>query len=253
MSCHETQELIHGYVDGELDLVRNLEMERHLRECPACAGVHDTFRALRSATSNGSLYFQAPTRLEQRVRKTLQQTAGLERRMHPIPIYRWATIAAVLVLSIATTWRFAVRREQPAAAELLAQEVVASHVRSLMASHLTDVPSSDRHTVKPWFNGKLDFSPTVEDFASRGFNLLGGRLDYLNNRAVAALVYRRRQHLLNVLIWPSREQSDEAMQSMERQGYHLVHWRKSHMTVWVVSDLNPQELGQFAELLQRGQ
>jgi anti-sigma factor RsiW len=252
MSCRETQELIHGYLDGELDLVRNLEMERHFEECPDCAGVHEKLRALRASMSSSSLYFSPPPGLEQRVRTAVRSTVKTEHQVRAPRIdWRWAGIAAAVVLSVAVTWRFTVQR--PGAADVLAQEVVASHVRSLMAAHLTDVPSSDRHTVKPWFNGKLDFSPPVEDFADRGFKLVGGRLDYLNNRAVAALVYQRRQHFINLLIWPSAAEADEGVQLVERQGYHLLHWRKAGMAFWVVSDLNGQELELFAKLVQGGQ
>jgi anti-sigma factor RsiW len=251
MSCRETQELIHGYIDGELDLVRNLEMERHLRECPACAGLHEKLAALRSTMSGGSLYFPPPPGLERRVRSELRKAADTPHPIHARRIdWRWAGMAAALVLTVMGAWRFAVQYQRPAASELLAQEVVASHVRSLMAAHLTDVPSSDGHTVKPWFNGKLDFSPPVVDFSGSGFPLLGGRLDYVDRRTVAALVYQRQKHLINLLIWPSSGQSDEAMQLMERQGYHLLRWTKSGMNYWVVSDLNAGELGQFAKLVQ---
>jgi len=118
-----------------------------------------------------------------------------------------------------------------------------------MATHLTDVPSSDHHTVKPWFNGKLDFSPVVADFADRGFVLDGGRLDYLDNRPVAALVYRRRQHVINLFTWPT-SQPDLPIEAFDQQGYHAFHWTKSHVTYWAASDLNPKELRQFAEMLR---
>ena len=129
------------------------------------------------------------------------------------------------------------------------QAVVSGHVRSLMPNHLMDVPSSDSHTVKPWFNGKVDFSPPVKDLKADGFTLVGGRLDYLQDRTVAALVYQRRKHLINVFLWPS-SRADSGVTAETRQGYNLLHWTRSGFEYWAVSDLNLQELGEFGRLLQ---
>ena len=249
MNCRETQELIHGFVDSELGLVWNLEMERHIHECPSCSGAHERLRVMHTVLSDNSLYFQPPAGLEDRLRARLRKVSSVEDRPWTIsPSWRGIGIAAALVLCIAGTWQVAITTQR-LSTETIGQEVVASHVRSLMASHLTDVPSSDHHTVKPWFNGKLDFSPVVADLADRGFVLEGGRLDYLDNRAVAALVYRRRQHVINVFVWPT-SQTDWAMRTFDRQGYHVFHWTKDHVTYWAVSDLNPAELRQLAEMLR---
>ncbi|MBO0727073.1 MAG: anti-sigma factor, partial [Blastocatellia bacterium] len=156
---------------------------------------------------------------------------------------------AVVVLAI-LSWRFLAPLLHHPANDLLTQEVVSSHVRSLMASHLTDVSSSDQHTVKPWFNGKLDFSPPVKDLTDRGFPLVGGRLDYLNNQPVAALVYRRQLHFINLFIWPSTSAGDVEERPEARQGYHLIHWTMAGMTYWAVSDLNAGELQEFVRILQ---
>ena len=239
MSCREAQELIHGYVDGELDLVRNLEMERHFRECAACASAHERLRSMRAAMSVP--YFQAPPGLETRIRARVREASGVAQAAAPRRWFQWqwAGMAATLVIVALGTWRVASTNQH---GDALAQEVLASHVRAMMASHLTDVPSSDRHTVKPWFSGKLDFSPAVGDFADRGFALVGGRLDYLDGRPVAALVYQRRKHVINLFVWPAPEQPDSRVEETERQGYHLLHWTKGHMKYWAVSDLNAAEL-----------
>jgi anti-sigma factor RsiW len=133
----------------------------------------------------------------------------------------------------------------------LAKEVVYSHVRSLLAKEPVDIVSSNQHTVKPWFAGKLDFSPPVKDLTEEGFPLLGGRIDYLDNRPVAALLYGRQQHKINLLIWPSATDSDVAATTQARQGYHLVHWTGSGMSFWAISDLNTKELQQFAQFIQK--
>ncbi len=163
-------------------------------------------------------------------------------------MWRSLAVAASLVVVALGSWRLALQR---AAGETLADDVLTSHIRSLMPGHLTDVLSSDQHTVKPWFNGRLDFSPPVYDFSGRGYPLLGGRLDYVNGRGVAALVYGRRQHLINVFLWPAADRSAAAPSTRTRQGYHLLHWAAADYTYWVVSDLGLPELGDFAGLLRQ--
>jgi anti-sigma factor RsiW len=134
--------------------------------------------------------------------------------------------------------------------ETLMNEIVSSHVRSMMANHITDVASSDRHTVKPWFSGKLDYSPPVKDLTDQGFRLLGGRLDYVDSRPVAALVYQRSQHLINLFVWPSNNTVTKQEDQLTRQGYNLIHWTQSGMSYWLVSELNLAELGECARLLK---
>ena len=154
-------------------------------------------------------------------------------------------LAAVIII-----WSIASFASRPSQEDVLAQEVVASHVRSLMANHLTDVPSSDQHTVKPWFDGKLDYSPAVKDLSPQGFSLHGGRLDYIGNRPVAALVYQRRQHSINLFVWPATQAPAPNGKASERQGYNVIRWSNAGMTYWAVSDLNLAELQQFVQLLQ---
>lgn len=250
MICHQTQELIHAYLDGELDLIRNLEVERHLHDCQACALTFRNHQALRSAITTGSLYYHGPADLQQRVQAAVRQANPAETKSW-LPSWRWLSVGvslaavAILLLALLPTWM------RPPADDLVVKEVISAHVRSLLADHLTDVASSDRHTVKPWFNGRLDFSPPVTDLTERGFPLIGGRLDYLDNRPVVALVYRRQQHLINLFIWPSAQTPQRAtLNPVSQQGYHLIRWMASGMTYWAVSDLNERELGEFVQLIR---
>jgi len=247
LSCQQTRELIHGYLDGELDLVKSLEIEKHLSDCHACTQNYEALRSLQSKLSDNSLRFDPPASLEKRLRSALRK----EKDPQPMIFrWRWAVAAASLLAAVVIIWTVAALSSRQTPDDVLAQEVVASHVRSLIADHLTDVPSSDRHTVKPWFDGKLDFSPTVKDFSQQGFNLAGGRLDYIGNRPVAALVYQRRQHSINVFVWPATQAPAANGKASERQGYNVIRWSNAGMTYWAVSDLNLAELQQFVQLLQ---
>ncbi len=247
MSCQQTHELIHGYLDGELDLVKSLEIEKHLAQCHTCTQNYEALRSLQSRVSDSSLRFEPPASLEKRLRSSLRR----EEKPQPLIFrWRWAIAAAALLAAVVIIWSVATISSRQSPDDVLAQEVVASHVRSLMANHLTDVPSSDRHTVKPWFDGKLDFSPTVKDLTPQGFSLNGGRLDYIGNRPVAALVYQRRQHSINLFVWPATHAPAANGKASERQGYNVIRWSNAGMTYWAVSDLNLAELQQFVQLLQ---
>ena len=248
MNCQDVQNLIHAYLDGELDVVKSLEIEQHLQDCPTCSHAYRNHQALRTAIGDNALYYRAPASLQKRVQSAVRQSSHAGSTLRSMP-WRWLGVLASLVVIIAVTWGVT-RLSSPAATEVLAQEVVASHVRSLMPDHLEDVASSDEHTVKPWFSGKLDFSPPVVDLANQGFPLMGGRLDYLDNRPVAALVYHHQQHVINVFIWPSTGGSDVAAKTETRQGYHLAYWTKFGMMYWAISDVNETELQQFVQLIQ---
>jgi anti-sigma factor RsiW len=243
LSCQQTRDLIHGYLDGELDLVKSLEIEAHLEDCHACAQTYKEIRALQSAVRSGR--FDPPADLERRLRAALRKESTPDSK--PLLIrWRWL-VAGISLVAVIAIIAATLTRESPG--DVLAQEIVSSHVRSLMADHLTDVPSSDRHTVKPWFDGKLDFSPPVKDLSQQGFNLNGGRLDYIGNRPVAALVYQRGRHSINLFVWPSNEAAMSEKMSVS-QGYNLIRWSNGGMAYWVVSDLNLAELQQFVQLLK---
>ncbi len=254
MNCKETQEIIHGYLDGELDPVHNLGVEQHLKDCPACARSYQGQQSLRKVMAGSSLYFEAPKVLEQRLRTAVRQASKAE---SPRWWWRWdmnwawprvlaplAVAALVILIALPGIMR-------PSTEDRLTQEIVSGHLRSLMAGHLTDVASTDQHTVKPWFNGKLPFSPPVTDPAEEGFPLIGGRLDYVN-QPVAALVYQRRQHFINLFIWPSTGNSSTAEDLRAQRGDNVIHWSQGGMEYWAVSEVNQADLRDFVRLLREG-
>lgn len=257
MNCHETRELIGAYGDGELDAARNLEIERHLEECVACSTIERESGALAEAITLRARRFEAPAALHQQVMANLRAEAG-ERRVLPFPQKQkwvvWA-IAALVLAGVFLTGVLIPRRDADQQ-DLLTKAIVASHVRSLMADHLADVASTDRHTVKPWFNGKLAFSPPVFDLAKEGFPLVGGRIDYFDQHPVAALVFGRDKHIINLFIWPTNATRHEKLttgKTISASGYHLVHWIDEEMNFCAVSDLNAPELRQFAKLARERQ
>jgi anti-sigma factor RsiW len=236
MTCQEAQVLIGAYLDGELDLVTSLQIENHLKDCSGCQTQRTRSERLSRAIHQPGLYAKAPVGLDLKIRRQNPAPAIA-------PVWRWLTIAAAVTAIAVCSAILLNQFSRPSRNEFLAREVESSHVRSLMANHLTDVLSTDQHTVKPWFNGKLDFTPMVKDLGDRGFSLIGGRLDYLDDHAVAALLYKRNQHPINLFEWPSSVVSEP--QTTTIRGYNLIHWSKSGMTFWAVSDLNAGELSEF--------
>jgi anti-sigma factor RsiW len=244
------QLLLHGYLDGEIDLVRSLEIERHLQDCSPCAAAFEKHQALRAALQSPTLYHRAPGHLRQRIESSFR-TAGTLRPSVRLRTRRWLAVAASIALAAFGMWGVVRVMTAPSARDLLAQEVIAGHVRSLLTDPPVAVVSSDQHTVKPWFSGKVDFSPVVVDLSSEGFPLIGGRLDYLDNKKVAALVYKRNLHWINLFIWPASSVKDEPPRVFSRQGYHIVYWQIAGLTYWAISDLNEEELQEFARLVRR--
>ncbi len=244
MDCDRVELFLNGYVDGELDLVTSLDIEEHLQQCARCAEQRQALERMHVLTSDRSLYHTAPAGLEKRIRASIKKADAVPA---PRKFFSWqwlapaAALTAILVFLLVFFGRglFA-----PTPDTRLAQEVQDAHLRSLMADHLLDVPSSDQHTVKPWFDGRVDFSPPVTDLTSQGFPLVGGRLDYIDGHPAAALVYHRNKHVINLFIWPSQEKIN-GLQSSTDNGYNLFHWSQSGLTFWAISDLNPTEMKMF--------
>jgi len=252
VTCHEVGRLLDAYVDHELDQAQSASLQEHLASCVGCS------RRVADRESLGRLirsvpYYEAPDRLRAHI-----ATARPRTRYTP-SLLAWA---AALTLAVSLGGVAAVRmvraRQGVDVTASVAEAVVSSHVRSLMADHLFDVRSSDQHMVKPWFLGKVDFSPPVDDLSPIGFPLVGGRLDYIAGRPAAALVYQRRQHTINLFIWPEaagapssgRPGQPDKEDVRSTRGFQTRHWERGGMSFWAVSDLNDAELAQFERALR---
>lgn len=246
MNCSETRELLDAYVDGELGLADRQALTQHVESCVACATLETRLHSLRTRLQANARR-SAPAGLEQQIQASLQASAVASERRNQgwwLP----ATVAALLSAAVTATL-VVMLITGPTVENFELRELTAAHIRSLMENNLTHIASSDRHSVKPWFNGKLDFAPLVMDFKDAGFALQGGRLDYLHERSVAALVYRRREHLINLFIWPTPVAPSAAGSVHDYHGYHLLQWQKAGLAYCLVSDLNPQELQVLSRLL----
>lgn len=262
MNCEEATKLMDGYLDGELDPITNQAIERHLRECRNCDQAYKTHGSLIRAIGSATPYYKAPAELRQRIQSSLREemverpTRDVARDVQPLfsrrqpgprtvlwgASWNWLALAAAVIFAAIIALNLVPRSQRTGADQFLATQLIASHVRSLMASHLTDVASTDQHTVKPWLDAKLDFAPPVVDLSSEGFPLIGGRLDYLDNRPAAVLIYQRRKHFINLFVWPAEPDASRATKAMSRQGYQLLHWVDSDFNYWAVSDVSANDL-----------
>jgi anti-sigma factor RsiW len=258
MDCKRAQGLLNAYADGELDLERALEVEAHLADCAACRAQQEEIAGLGRRLGLGLTSYEAPAGLRRRLAEAGAAPTQDLPAARTVP-RRWQrrqllSLAASLLLAVAlgsgtTYWTM-----RPAAPETIAEEVVASHIRSLMAEHLIDIASSDQHTVKPWFDGRLDLAPSVVDLSPQGFTLVGGRLDYLAGEPVAAIVYKRAKHLINVFACPATKGAahDGGARALAIRGYNILTWTTGDIAYWAVSDVNPQELETLRRLIVQG-
>ena len=246
MTCLSVQPLLEALVDGELDPNQQARIFEHLETCPSCSSEHESLKRLSADIRTQATHFRAPDSLRRAIVSRLQLgESSLKTEPRTVITWKWLAAAACFVAALSLAANLALLQSRQTEDQLVAEEVFSGHMRSLLGTHLLDVPSSDRHTVKPWFAGKLDFSPDVKDLASQGFPLEGGRVDYVAGRPVAALVFRREEHIINLFTWPS---SRAGIGEIAHQGYHSVKRTKEGMTYWAISDLNLSELKQFVEL-----
>jgi anti-sigma factor RsiW len=248
MNHHEIRQLLPAYVDDELSIAEALAIERHLPGCPDCQRACMEQRSVKTLVSQHAGYAAAPAHLAQQLAAALPME-----KPRPAPAGRrpatWLSRTLAIAGLSAAVLGGAYYLNLSSMGRQAAQEVAFSHIRSLQADHLFDIASSDEHTVKPWFNGKLAFSPPVVDLASQGFPLTGGRLDFLDGHPAAVLVYRHNRHPINLYVWPG-EDHDAPLQAQEYHGYHLMRWTADKMHYWAISDLAADELAVFAASLR---
>jgi mycothiol system anti-sigma-R factor len=251
VSCELTQSVLHGYMDGELDAARAADFERHLLSCPECVGALESQETLRASIQRAGLYEHAPAALRSKLATQIgaaaSAPAAFSAALRPTP-WRWLALAATLLLAATLAWKLIPGPRGELSEAAYASAMVDAHLRSLQPGHLEDVVSTDQHTVKPWFDGKLDFAPPVRNLAGDGFPLQGGRLDVVRGRSVAVLVYGRRKHVINVFIWPTT-QGDSQPRSGSQLGYNWVDWRKGGMELCAVSDVSAADLDALRQLL----
>jgi anti-sigma factor RsiW len=253
MNCAESEVLIHALIDGELDAGHAREVEAHAATCRECADKLEMFRAMQAAMAAAELKEKAPDHLRNRIERALASpAAGIPTRFGGWSVAGRASrrtflggfaLGTAASAAVATGVVIAVLAGNDD--RRIAGEIVSAHLRSLQGSHLTDVETSDQHTVKPWFNGKLDAAPPVVDLTAQGFTLIGGRLDYVDGEAVAAIVYKRRKHLINLFVGPRLGAASRGTKMAVIQGFNVYHWTRDGLGFWAISDINADELAEF--------
>src|SRR5579862_3448635 len=251
MNCAECEVLLDALLDGELDAGHARDVEAHVAQCSGCAEKLKAFRAMRGAIATANLKEAAPASLRSRIEAALPSPAprGIAPQNIARPSRRmffggFAAGAALSAAAAASLFLAVVRNDQD---QTIADEVVSAHIRSLQAGHLMDVETSDQHTVKPWFDGKVDVAPPVIDLTAEGFTLIGGRLDYIDGEPVAAVVYKRRKHVINLFVAQRLGAAHANVTGRTVQGYNVRHWSAGGLDFWAVSDLDPAELNEFIQ------
>jgi anti-sigma factor RsiW len=240
--CADKEMLLHALIDGELDAANSVAIETHLKTCSGCAAALEHLEAVQGALSQNGIRHITPSALRDRITAQLASQSGVtstqwpRRALSPWLAGGFAALAASLLLLVAVPQLTATGVED---------QLIVSHVRSLLANHVTDIAASNQHVVRPWFNGKIDFAPPVVELSDQGFPLVGGRLDYVDGRVVPALVYHRRLHTINLFIRPLGSLSSPFSLATNRNGYSITRWAKDGLEYWAVSDINASELELF--------
>jgi anti-sigma factor RsiW len=251
VNCSEVRGLLHAYIDAELDMANSLKVEQHLEKCSACRHDYHDYRALGAAIRDDSLYFQTPVLLQRRIQAVLRKADEPAGGARIVPWRRLSLAAALLLCALFGIWGLIQLWSRSSDQNMMVQQVLNSHMSSLMGNHLVDFTSSDENAIKPWFAGRLGFSPPVIDLRPQGFSLIGGRLDYLDHQPVAAIVYRVDTHIIDLFVWPSAQHDETGARLLNLQGYNLISWRAYGMNCWAISDLGSGELQQFVRLVQQ--
>lgn len=241
MTCEEARLLLHALIDGELDAGHARDVEAHLATCADCAAELAAQREMKRVLADASLRHTAPAHLRARIEAALPQPRRQSRRA---VLRGFAMGSAVSALAASGLFAIVLRQDDQ---QRILSEVVSAHLRSLQAGHLTDVVSTDQHTVKPWFNGKLDVAPPVIDLTAQGFTLVGGRLDYIDARAIGAVVYRRRQHIINLFVSQTASTEHRPPKTQTMQGFNCRRWSDRGLNFWAVSDIGADELAEFVD------
>jgi anti-sigma factor RsiW len=248
MTCDDAEILLHALIDGELDASHAREVEAHIEACPRCTADLAAYRQMREAMTKTDLRYTAPASLRQRIDAALPKPAAPS-NVRPLASRRsvlrgFAMGSAVSALAATLLVAVVVRHEDQ---QLIESEIVSAHLRSLQPNHLIDVVSTDQHTVKPWFNGKLDVSPPVVDLTAQGFTLIGGRLDYVDARAIGAVVYKRRAHVINLFVAQTSNTAQRPAKIETIQGFNIRRWSDRGLNYWAVSDIGSDELAEFGD------
>jgi len=249
--CPEWAMMLHGFVDGELDAAHSLQIEQHIATCPHCAKELESLQALKQRIAQQGVHWRTPDHVRAQVLAAISQEAAKQARTQPVTrfsllefVRRWLFVPSLAALAASLFLVVGPMSERSSVGD----EVIASHVRSLLVDHLTDVATSDQHIVKPWFNGKIDFSPPVFDLAREGFPLQGGRVDYIGGRVVAALVFKRHAHVINLFVWPASDATATTVKATaSRDGHNIETWRAGGLAFWAVSDVSADDLARFRD------